>query len=105
MNQQHKRRTCTFPECTRPRHSLGLCHGHYMQWHGTRTLTPLRSVARGVPHEAIVAEVEELLPITAERIAEGLGIKVASLYRALRRAGRDDLWQRLGREYLPKKAA
>ena len=50
--------------------------------------------------EDVVAEVEALLPISAERLAQGMGITVHSLYRALRRAGRDDLWRRLDREYL-----
>lgn len=55
------------------------------------------------PHHSraeVAAEVEALLPISAERLAQGMGITVHSLYRALRRAGRDDLWRRLDREYL-----
>lgn len=50
--------------------------------------------------DEIAAEVEALLPISAERLAQGMGITVHALYRALRRAGRDDLWARLDREVL-----
>ena len=50
--------------------------------------------------EEIAAEVEALLPISAERLAQGMGITVHALYRALHRAGRDDLWRRLDREVL-----
>lgn len=52
------------------------------------------------PREEVAAEVEAMLPTTAERMAEGMGITVHGLYRSLSRAGRLDLWNRLGREYV-----
>jgi len=66
----------------------------------TVDLTPPADERPRHSRDEIVAEVEDLLPISAERLAQGMGITVHSLYRALRRAGRDDLWRRLDREYL-----
>ena len=63
---------CGVPECRHKPYVLGLCSGHYTQWRRERTLQPLRKVARGTAIEDLVAEVEELLPITAERLADGL---------------------------------
>lgn len=52
--------------------------------------------------QEIIDEVEMLLPCTAERAAEGLGIKVDSLYRSLWRSERLDLWQRLTPDSKPR---
>ena len=52
--------------------------------------------------QEVVAEVEALLPCTAERVAQGLDLEVDSVYAALHRAGRDDLWERLQPEYIPR---
>ena len=87
---------CEGPECHQPKSVRRLCAGHYSQWKRTGTLTPLRPKAPGRP----VADLLEDLTIlagtdTVDNVAARLGMKPDSIWRALHRAGRDDMWRKL----------
>lgn len=86
---------CEGPDCQRPIATKRLCHGHYEQRRAGRPLTPLHTVRLIRRHE-LIEEVGALAGTdTLESIARRLGIKPASIYRSLQRAGRADLWRRL----------
>lgn len=86
---------CTYEDCTHPLNALGLCYAHWSQQRRTGHTWPLWS--RSQRGGDVVEECELLAcagspDVIAARL--GFGSK-DSLYRALHRAKRLDLWRRM----------
>ncbi len=79
--------TCLAPSCGRAIHARGLCGTHYKQARAGRSLSPIRVYATG---PELVEDACWLLDAGEHpvHVAARLGVSLAALDHALRRAGR-----------------
>jgi hypothetical protein len=60
----HNAKPCAFPECDKPSHARGLCHGHDRQVRLGREMTPLRPRRKVVNGYKVCSHCQENLPVS-----------------------------------------